>query len=70
MSGCSNSSATTSTTTTTSLLSTELDCCVIPVRNNLKLIQTTDFFYANVDDPYTVFGPGDKVKDGIDEVNE
>lgn len=33
---------------------TELDCCVIPVRNNLKLIQTTDFFYANVDDPYTV----------------
>lgn len=52
MSGCQNSSATPSSTT--SLLSTELDCCVIPVRNNLKLIQTTDFFYANVDDPYTM----------------
>nr|VZI44502.1 unnamed protein product [Spirometra erinaceieuropaei] len=36
------------------LLSTELDCCVIPLRDNLKLIQTTDFFYANVDDPYTM----------------
>ncbi|VDN09663.1 unnamed protein product [Dibothriocephalus latus] len=36
------------------LLATELDCCVIPLRDNLKLIQTTDFFYANVDDPYTM----------------
>ncbi|KAL5109660.1 Inactive selenide water dikinase-like protein [Taenia crassiceps] len=52
LSGCSNSS--TPSTSPTSLLSTELDCCVIPVRNNLKLIQTTDFFYANVDDPYTM----------------
>ncbi|VDL95061.1 unnamed protein product [Schistocephalus solidus] len=34
--------------------STELDCCVIPLRDNRKLIQTTDFFYANVDDPYTM----------------
>lgn len=43
-----------SSTKTKALLSTELDCCVIPLRNNLKLVQTTDFFYANVDDPYTM----------------
>lgn len=36
------------------VLATELDCCVIPLKNNLKLIQTTDFFYANIDDPYTM----------------
>ncbi|VDP94474.1 unnamed protein product [Echinostoma caproni] len=32
----------------------ELDCCVVPVRNNFKLIQTTDFFYPLIDDPYTM----------------
>lgn len=37
-----------------SLLAVELDCCVIPIRNNLKLIQTTDFFYPLIDDPYTM----------------
>ncbi|VDD75427.1 unnamed protein product [Mesocestoides corti] len=52
MSGCANSSPL--PPAPSSLLSTELDCCVIPVCNNLKLIQTTDFFYANVDDPYTM----------------
>ncbi|CAH8548446.1 unnamed protein product [Heterobilharzia americana] len=36
------------------LLALELDCCVIPLRNNLKLIQTTDFFYPLIDDPYTM----------------
>ncbi|CAH8518054.1 unnamed protein product [Schistosoma turkestanicum] len=36
------------------LLALELDCCVIPIRNNLKLIQTTDFFYPLIDDPYTM----------------
>lgn len=31
-----------------------LDCCVIPVRHgeNLSLIQTTDFFYPLINDPY------------------
>ena len=30
-----------------------LDCCVIPLRfSGLSLIQTTDFFYPLVDDPY------------------
>ncbi|KAL3319206.1 Selenide, water dikinase 1 [Cichlidogyrus casuarinus] len=34
----------------------ELDCCVVPLKThpNLSLIQTTDFFYALVDDPYTM----------------
>lgn len=35
-------------------MSVELDCCVLPLRNNLKLIQTTDFFYPLIDDPYTM----------------
>ncbi|KAF8564194.1 hypothetical protein P879_09396 [Paragonimus westermani] len=35
-------------------MSLELDCCVLPLRNNLKLIQTTDFFYPLIDDPYTM----------------
>lgn len=35
-------------------MSIELDCCVIPLRHNLKLIQTTDFFYPLIDDPYTM----------------
>lgn len=29
-----------------------LDSCVIPLRNNLYLLQTTDFFYPLIDDPY------------------
>lgn len=37
-----------------SLLALELDCCVIPLRHNMKLIQTTDFFYPLIDDPYTM----------------
>ncbi|OON17296.1 selenide, water dikinase, partial [Opisthorchis viverrini] len=32
----------------------ELDSCVIPLRNDQKLIQTTDFFYPLIDDPYTM----------------
>ncbi|VDQ08339.1 unnamed protein product [Trichobilharzia regenti] len=43
-----------STTGQKPLLALELDCCVIPLRNNLKLIQTTDFFYPLIDDPYTM----------------
>ncbi|CAH8532014.1 unnamed protein product [Dicrocoelium dendriticum] len=35
-------------------MSVELDCCVLPLRNNFKLIQTTDFFYPLIDDPYTM----------------
>jgi len=32
-----------------------LDSCVIPLRyHNLNLIQTTDFFYPLIDDPYTM----------------
>lgn len=36
------------------IMSLELDCCVLPLRNNLKLVQTTDFFYPLIDDPYTM----------------
>lgn len=35
-------------------MGTELDCCVLPVRHNMSLIQTTDFFYPLVDNPYTM----------------
>lgn len=30
-----------------------MDCCVIPLRHGgLSLVQTTDFFYPLVEDPY------------------
>lgn len=35
------------------LLGIGLDSCVVPTRHpGLKLVQTTDFFYPLVDDPY------------------
>lgn len=37
------------------LLGIGLDSCVIPLRHNsLNLVQTTDFFYPLIDDPYTM----------------
>lgn len=31
-----------------------LDSCVIPLRHNMSLVQTTDFFFPLVDDPYVM----------------
>lgn len=35
-----------------------MDSCVIPLRHGgLSLVQTTDFFYPLVEDPYMMVGP-------------
>lgn len=35
-----------------------MDCCVIPLKHGrLSLVQTTDFFYPLVDDPYMMVRP-------------
>lgn len=31
-----------------------LDSCVLPIRDDLFLIQTVDFFYPLIDEPYTM----------------
>lgn len=35
-----------------------MDCCVIPLKHGrLSLVQTTDFFYPLVEDPYMMVRP-------------
>lgn len=37
-----------------------MDSCVIPLKHGgLSLVQTTDFFYPLVDDPYIMVGHSD-----------